>query len=138
MNGSFVRHWYISGSHGRGIYSCCGSCPPLHQAGWRVLVLYNSVVNFGAPHTIRRLSVAPRRPCGSRAKLTVILGVIPVPNVGVLEPKELDQIVVNFSRDPCSLLNHVRVVSTVYCWPSNTKYTKRTEYAKISAFHCSG
>ena len=119
-------------------YSRCVLCLPLHRRGRRALVLYISLVNFGTPHTVRRLRVGPRRPCGSRAELPAILGVISVSNFGVLEPKKLDQIVVNFDRDPPSLLNRVRAVSTVYCWLSNTKYTKRTECTKISAFHCSG
>ena len=41
---------------------------------------------------------------------------------GVLEPTQLDENVVNFDGDLVSLLNRVRAVSTVYGWPSNSKY----------------
>ena len=47
------------------------------------------------------------------------------------------QIVVTFDEDLVSVLNRALAVQMVYCWPSNSKYTKKTEYTKMSAFCCS-
>ena len=80
------------------------------------------MVNFGAPHVIRKISGGDGRPCGSRSKLTAILASVCDARFGVLEPKKLDEIAVNFVWDPVRLLNRVLAVSTVYNWRSNSKY----------------